>query len=131
MTERERWVVYPLLFLVLGASLRDRVGSSTSWKSIQCEELRIVDPDSTEVPRPRILVELGHTNDDSSESEIGYLHVAGAARIDGPMTVQGEEVGAMSSQLFNGLLRRLRQSSVQPPRPQEDSPPRTIGPEGG
>ena len=25
MTERERWIVYPLLFLALGAALRDKL----------------------------------------------------------------------------------------------------------
>lgn len=43
MSERERWVVYPLLFLALGASLRDKLVDRTTTKSIACQELLIVD----------------------------------------------------------------------------------------
>ncbi len=43
MNERERWVVYPLLFLALGASLRDKLGGRTTTKSIKCEELLVVE----------------------------------------------------------------------------------------
>ncbi|MEX2306394.1 MAG: hypothetical protein WD738_02305 [Pirellulales bacterium] len=43
MTERERWVVYPLLFLALGAALRDKLFDRTTTKSIVCQELTIVD----------------------------------------------------------------------------------------
>jgi hypothetical protein len=30
MTERERWIVYPLLFLALGAALRDKLVDRTT-----------------------------------------------------------------------------------------------------
>ena len=43
MTERERWIVYPLLFLALGAALRDKLVDRTTTKSIVCQELTIVD----------------------------------------------------------------------------------------
>src|SRR5688572_3716032 len=43
MSDRERWVVYPLLFLALGASLRDKLVDRTTSKSIACQELLIVD----------------------------------------------------------------------------------------
>jgi hypothetical protein len=43
MSERERWVVYPLLFLALGAALRDKMIDRTTTKSIACQELLIVD----------------------------------------------------------------------------------------
>jgi hypothetical protein len=43
MTERERWVVYPLLFLALGASLRDKLGGQTTAKSVVCQELIVID----------------------------------------------------------------------------------------
>lgn len=60
MTERERWIVYPLLFLALGASLRDKFGGpeTIDAKHIHCEELRtsqvvIADPRSNQ---PRIVL---------------------------------------------------------------------------
>ncbi len=40
MTERERWIVYPLLFLCLGVSLRDKVTHSTTAKLIDAELIR-------------------------------------------------------------------------------------------
>ena len=43
MSERERWIVYPLLFLALGAALRDKLVDRTTAKSIVCQELTIVD----------------------------------------------------------------------------------------
>ena len=43
MSERERWIVYPLLFLALGAALRDKLVDRTTTKSIVCQELLIVD----------------------------------------------------------------------------------------
>jgi hypothetical protein len=41
MTERERWIVYPLLFLALGAGLRDKLFDQTRSKSIECQELTV------------------------------------------------------------------------------------------
>lgn len=40
MTERERWIVYPLLFLCLGVSLRDKVTHTTTAKLIDAELIR-------------------------------------------------------------------------------------------
>src|SRR4051812_16312725 len=49
MNERERWIVYPLLFLALGVALRDKLVDRTTTKSIVCEELSIVDSSSGQV----------------------------------------------------------------------------------
>lgn len=46
MTERERWIVYPLLFLALGAALRDKLVDRTTTKSIVCQELLVMDEQS-------------------------------------------------------------------------------------
>src|SRR5437016_4917791 len=43
MTSRERWTIYPLLFLALGISLRDKITSTVDLRSITCEVLSIVD----------------------------------------------------------------------------------------
>lgn len=50
MNERERWIVYPLLFFALGAALRDKYTQRVETKDLQasriiCEELSIVDPE--------------------------------------------------------------------------------------
>ena len=75
MTQRERWIVYPLLFLALGASLRDKFGGPESIDAsrIRCDELRttqvvIADPHDKQ---PRIVlktVQGGVKNGDSSHS---------------------------------------------------------------
>ena len=55
MSERERWIVYPLLFFALGAALRDKLTQSVESKNVVCQSLRIVDPYDTS----RILAEIG------------------------------------------------------------------------
>jgi hypothetical protein len=59
MTERERWIVYPLLFLALGAALRDKLVDRTTTKSIVCQELLIVDEESTNPQSQRVLARIG------------------------------------------------------------------------
>jgi hypothetical protein len=59
MTERERWIVYPLLFLALGAALRDKLVDRTTAKSIVCQELLIVDEESTGPQSQRVLAKIG------------------------------------------------------------------------
>ncbi len=39
MSERERWIIYPLLFLALGAALRDKLIKQTTADKVICEEL--------------------------------------------------------------------------------------------
>lgn len=51
MTERERWIVYPLLFLALGASLRDKLAKQTRSQQIVCEELFVVNDRGQPVAR--------------------------------------------------------------------------------
>jgi hypothetical protein len=73
MTERERWIVYPLLFLALGASLRDKLFERASAsKGIICQKLTVVDEDD------RILAQIGSADRDSADDEPkGLLQVNG------------------------------------------------------
>jgi hypothetical protein len=68
MTERERWIVYPLLFLALGAALRDKLVDRTTNKSIVCQELLIVDEESTGPQTQRVLARIGRVKDKSTAS---------------------------------------------------------------
>ncbi len=43
MSERERWIVYPLLFFALGAAVRDKILHRVDAKEIYCESLKIID----------------------------------------------------------------------------------------
>lgn len=41
MSERERWIVYPLLFLALGTALRDKIFNLTQSQKVVCESLAV------------------------------------------------------------------------------------------
>ncbi len=43
MSERERWIVYPLIFFALGAAVRDKILQRVEVKEIICESVKIVD----------------------------------------------------------------------------------------
>lgn len=49
MNDRERWIVYPLLFLALGAALRDKLIKQTRAKEIVCETLYLVDSEGRQM----------------------------------------------------------------------------------
>ncbi|WP_442484614.1 hypothetical protein [Aeoliella sp. SH292] len=76
MTERERWIVYPLLFLALGAALRDKIIKTTESQRIKCQGLVVVDSED----RPLLVLgaeqfpEMGIARDllrvDQTESQI-------------------------------------------------------------
>lgn len=55
MSERERWIVYPLLMFALGAAIRDKLMDRVESKEIRCESLEIVDQQDP----TRILARLG------------------------------------------------------------------------
>jgi hypothetical protein len=57
MSERERWVVYPLLFLALGVALRDKFVGTTS-RTIHCQEL-VVEDEASGNEQPRIIAKIG------------------------------------------------------------------------
>ena len=71
MSERERWIVYPLLFFALGASIRDKLLQRVEAKNIRCESLQIVDLNNPQ----RILAEfgLGKTIDTATKSRAAVL----------------------------------------------------------
>jgi len=52
MSNRERWTVYPLLFLTLGIALRDKITESIITRSIECQDLVVLGQDGK--PRVRL-----------------------------------------------------------------------------
>ncbi|MCC7476565.1 MAG: hypothetical protein IT425_14335 [Pirellulales bacterium] len=89
MTERERWVVYPLLFLALGAALRDKLVDRTITKSVVCQELSIVDEEPSGREAVRILAKIGHTEGTAEIPAQGYLVVNGEAVVNGQAFING------------------------------------------
>jgi len=82
MTERERWIVYPLLFLALGAALRDKLVDRTTTKSIVCQELSIVDEDSTGPQQSqRTLARIGRVKPKAGGKSTASLQINGDLEI--------------------------------------------------
>ena len=42
MSDRERWIVYPLLFMALGISLRDKFLREVHTDQVKCRELLVL-----------------------------------------------------------------------------------------
>ncbi len=104
MTERERWVVYPLLFLALGAALRDKLSEHTKTKTIECQEL-IVYGEGSE-GRPSVpLVQIGAAKRASADSpHMGQIFVNGLIQAQG---VQAEGIQAGNVNADNYYFRRV------------------------
>jgi hypothetical protein len=125
MSERERWIVYPLLFLALGAALRDKLSEQTTTKRIECQEL-IVSVEERADREPLPLVRIGAVPRSSAESP----HV-GEIQIDGLLVAKGIQAETMQTGNINadnyyyqrvpfaptwlravpGVLRALKQSA--------------------
>jgi hypothetical protein len=80
MSERERWVVYPLLFLALGVSLRDKL-LGTVARSIRCQELTIVDGDSPDEQSERVLARIGPVEPKAGGPALGGMWIDGDLQI--------------------------------------------------
>ena len=100
MSERERWIIYPLLFFALGAAVRDKILHRVEAKEIFCESLKIIDQQD---PTRRSFVELGiqraRSNDPTQLADrVGMLRVVNS---------NDKEVCRVSSDaLFQRLIGR-------------------------
>jgi hypothetical protein len=101
MTSRERWTIYPLLFLALGMQFRNKVVGIEA-KVVQCESLTITDQAGTPVarlhatapnrgqleffdPKGKAVLIAGSTAD----SQAGFLHVQNSTHTGGVAIVAG------------------------------------------
>lgn len=75
MTSRERWTIYPLLFLSLGMGLRSRLTGMETATTVRCQRLFIVD----EAGKP--LIAAGASRDGSA-GEILIQTAAGIPQVD-------------------------------------------------
>lgn len=82
MSERERWVVYPLLFLALGAALRDKLVDSTITKRIVCQELTVVDEEPVGMQPVGVIARIGRTDPVRGQPPTGYLVLNGQLEAD-------------------------------------------------
>lgn len=107
MSERERWIIYPLLFFALGAALHDKILHRIDAKEIYCESLKIVDQqDPYGVP----LLELGIQRGAPSE---GLSQVAQQVGMLNLYTGEGKQVVQISAQaVFQNLAANQVESQV-------------------
>ena len=107
MSERERWIVYPLIFFALGAAVRDKLMQRVEAKEIVCESVSIVDLQNP----TRVLAELGfrraRPNDPTQlADQVGQLRLVDS---------EGNEVCEINS---NAFFRRLATHLLQVVDPQ-------------
>lgn len=98
MSERERWIIYPLLFFALGAAIRDKILHRIDVKEIYCESLQIVDQQD---PYGRPLVKLGIQRGAPSEDPAQAVEQVGMLSL---YTNEGERVAQVSAQAVFQIL---------------------------
>ena len=76
MSERERWVVYPLIFFALGAAIRDKLLQRVEAKEVVCESLQIVDLQNPGLPLAELAFERGSSDDpEQASANVGTLQL--------------------------------------------------------
>lgn len=134
MSERERWIVYPLLFLALGASLRDKLFNITTSKSIRCQELTVIDEDPLGMREGRVLAQIGRTENTSpADASKGYLYVDGQIEARGAVVARQYGVRDLpfapgtlmliSTEFWQALEQAFRQSHPPGTKRVEPQPP--------
>jgi hypothetical protein len=89
MSERERWIVYPLLFLALGAALRDKLFDMTTSKRIVCQELTVIDEEPVGLRPARVLARIGRNDGlPATTPPMGLLFVDGQVEVNGTVVAR-------------------------------------------
>ena len=132
MSERERWIVYPLLFLALGTALRDKMIDRTWSRNVVCEELLVVDGSRGSPSAPPTVAHLGRI-EKGGRAPSGQLSVdvVRAGEVIADRYSYGRRQVTVTPGLFQ-WLNRLRESAQkaqamvaeeQPAPDTEASPP--------
>lgn len=114
MTERERWIVYPLLFLALGAALRDKLSEHTKTRSLECQELIVYGEDGPGQP-PVPLVQIGGIKRSSADQpHLGQVIVNGLVQANEMHAggVQAQDIQAARVNADNYFFHRIPLSPV-------------------
>jgi hypothetical protein len=120
MTSRERWTVYPLLFLTLGITLKDKVTKEVTTERVNCRSMYVTDREG----KPQIM--LGSTSAGGLmrvQSDSGPLWMLGnTSSLSGLMVVDGR--GKIIPIAVRSQAPRANASrSAQPPaEPADDHP---------
>ncbi len=95
MSSRERWTVYPLLFLTLGIALKDKVTRSVDTDQVVCHRLFVTD-------------QLGN-----SQVVIGATPQGGLATMEGVRRGVDVSVGHFSNQVSGVLITDANRKPIQ------------------
>lgn len=131
MSDRERWIVYPLLFLALGAALRDKLAKQTRAKDIVCEHLYLVDADG----RPAAAITGSELRFDLAGAGNGFIKAntvdaQGLFQLGRPVVTTSPQQGLSLQQLLQ-LLPQLQLAPGSPqPVPAPPPPAQDLTPEG-
>lgn len=138
MNDRERWIIYPLLFLALGAALRDKLLKQTRADQIVCSRMILVDTDGRAMAYltgdELSFVPGGHGN---GLIQVNAINAEGLYERNQPVAkVVGEQLWRpfmrMFAQLSTGRMPNLKvvpQPSPLPVQPSQPSPPESESPE--
>ena len=76
MSEKERWIVYPLIFFALGAAIRDKLLQRVESRDIVCESLQIVDSHNPHLPLAILSFDRVRSSaPDQTNSNVGSLQL--------------------------------------------------------
>jgi len=122
MSERERWIVYPLLFLALGASLRDKLFDQMMSRRIVCQELIVTEDGRGGRESMRVLARIGATEPTATGRPAGNLFIDGQVVVKGTVnannySMRGIPFGPTMRAILPGvspgdLLRALQKSAA-------------------
>jgi hypothetical protein len=114
MSNRERWTVYPLLFLTLGIALTDKVTRRVDTDFVQCKTLLVTDGRGN----PRVIVT------PTAEGGIVEAHAANS----GINVILGQ-TNAMAGLMFSDASNRLLPQFAVPLSPKVPAPAEQEGDE--
>ena len=121
MTDRERWTVYPLLFLTLGIAVKDKIAGRSTADTVLCSTLVVHDRKGKEqvvissTPDGGQVVTLGGKN------ALGVL-VGHTERLAGLMFVDGR--GRLIRSLATMPTNVVAPTDANRPGPESQEPPR-------
>jgi hypothetical protein len=114
MSNRERWTVYPLLFMTLGIALTDKVTRQVNTDLVRCKTLLVTDRQGN----PRVIVT------PTAEGGIVEAHAANS----GINVVLGQ-TNAMAGLMFSDASHRLLPQFAVPLAPRVPAPAEQEGDE--
>lgn len=117
MSERERWIVYPLLFLALGAGLRDKLLKQTTADQVVCKRLVVID----DAGKPTAA--LAGADLQVGRIQAGVVDAQQLRQGGQPLSASRPQSTTFSLQQLMPLLRALQAGGAVPQRATEPASP--------